>query len=209
VLRELAEGLDYAWRLPSIRMALVLLLVVATLSINITILLAALAAQTLHGDARVFGVLSACFGVGALLGALLTATLARATWPLLLASAGGFGVALLVLAPQRTLPLVLLALAAAGVGCTVYMSTSNALVQLATPGPLQGRVMGLYNYVFVGTALPGALITGWLSQLGGTTLAYLVGGVAAVTMAGVGAAWYARHWHTGTPAHRHTGTPAR
>jgi MFS family permease len=176
-----------------VRMALVVLLVVATLSINFAILLPALAALTLRAGPQAYGIISAWFGIGALAGALLTAALGRATWPLVLASVGGFGAALLTLAPQRELALVALALVVTGIGFTLYMSTSNALVQLATPGHLQGRVLGLYNYIFIATALPGALLTGWLSQIGGTTLAYLVGGVAAVAMAGVGAAWYSGH----------------
>ncbi len=200
--REMGAGLDYAWRTPLVRMTLLLLLVVATVSINFAILLPVLATQTLHADARVYGAISACFGIGALAGALLTAALSRATWPLLVASAGSFGAALLVLAPLRSLPFVILALVFTGIGYTLYMSTSNSLVQLSTPGHLQGRVLGLYSYVFMGTALPGALLTGWLSQIGGTQLAFGIAGACAVLMAGLGLAWhriYERETAAGLP----------
>lgn len=190
VRRDLAEGFRYAWQTPTVRMALVLLLVIATLSINFGLLLPVLAVQTLHAGAPVYGLITACFGLGALVGALGTAARARATWPLLLASAGGFGLALLLLAPQRSLLPVILTLIVMGVVFTLYSATSNALVQLATPGQLQGRVMGLYSFIFFGTAVPGALLTGWLSQIGGTLLAFAVAGVAALLMAGVGLIWY-------------------
>ncbi len=191
-LRALAEGFRYTWHMATVRMVLVLLLVIAILSINFSLLLPVLATQTLHADARVFGIVSACFGVGALGGALLTAALARANWPLLLGSAGGFGLALLLLAPQRTLPAVLLALVVTGLVFTLYSATSNALVQLSTPSHLQGRVLGFYSYILFSTAVPGALLTGWLSQIGGTLLAFAVAGAGALVMTGVGLVWYVR-----------------
>jgi hypothetical protein len=43
-------------------------------------------------------------------------------------------------------------------------------------------VLGLYSYIFIGTAVPGALLTGWLSQVGGAALALVV--------AAIGLAWY-------------------
>jgi MFS family permease len=196
-VREMVEGFRYAWRMPTVRMVLVLLLLISMLSINFSLLLPVLATQTLHADARVYGIVSAFFGVGALGGALLTAALSRANWPLLLGSAGGFGLALLLLAPQHALLVVLLTLFVTGATFTLYTSTSNALVQLATPGHLQGRVLGFYSYIFFSTGVPGALLTGWLSQDGGTLLAFIVAGAGALVMTGVGLGWYLR---AGRPA---------
>jgi len=189
-LRDLAEGFQFAWGMPAVRMTLLLIFFISMMSINFAILLPVLAAQTLRSGAQVYGILTSVFGVGALIGALLAATWARASWPLLLACAGGFGVSLLLLAPLRSLPAVILTLIIMGVVVTIYLAASNTLVQLTTPGHLQGRVMGLYAYLFMGSALPGALLTGWLSQAGGTTLAFIVAGVSALLMAGVGLAWY-------------------
>lgn len=189
-LRDLAEGFRYTWRMPAVRMVLLLVFFISMLSINFAILLPVLAAQTLRSGAQVYGIITSVFGVGALIGALLTATRARATWPLLLISAGGFGLSLLLLAPLRSLPVVILTLIVMGVAATVYLATSNTIVQLSTPDHLQGRVLGLYSYLFLGSALPGALLTGWLSQVGGTKLAFTVAGAAALLMTGVGLAWY-------------------
>ena len=189
-LRDLREGFHYAWHAASVRMALAMLLVVAAVSLNFSLWLPVLAAQTLRVGAQEYGVMSACFGVGGLVGALLAALRGRATWPLLLASVGGFGLATLLLAPLRALPLILIALIVVGVVSTVYMVTSNALTQLATPSHLHGRVMGFYSYIFFGTTVPGALLAGWLAQTGGTTLAFAVAGAVDLLMAGVGLLWY-------------------
>jgi LPXTG-motif cell wall-anchored protein len=105
---------------------------------------------------------------------------------------GGFGLATVLLAPLRSLPLVMVALVVVGVLATVYMVTSNALTQLATPSELHGRVMGFYSYIFIGTTVPGALLAGWLAQTGGTTLAFTVAGAVDMLVAGAGLLWYLR-----------------
>lgn len=191
-LRDLRDGFHFAWRATPVRVALGILLVVAAVSLNFSLWLPVLAAQTLRTGAQAYGVMSACFGVGGLVGALLAALRGRATWPLLLASVGGFGLATVLLAPLRALPLVLIALVVVGVLATVYMVTSNALTQLATPSELHGRVMGFYSYIFLGTTVPGALLAGWLAQTGGTTLAFTVAGGVDMLVAGVGLLWYLR-----------------
>ena len=45
---------------------------------------------------------------------------------------------------------------------------------------LRARVLALYGYVFFGTAPLGGLLAGWLSQTGGTRLAFLVAGASGV-----------------------------
>ncbi|MDQ2717999.1 MAG: MFS transporter, partial [Chloroflexota bacterium] len=77
-----------------------------------------------------------------------------------------------------------------------YTSNSNAMVQLASPGALQGRVAGLYSYVFAGTSPIGALIAGFLVKEGGTELAFSVAGIGGVATIVLVAAWI--RW-TGVP----------
>lgn len=189
-LRDLAEGFRYAWRTPAVRAPLVLVVVVATVTFNFTLWLTVLAGQTLRAGPQVYGVITACFAAGAMVGALAVATRGRATWPGLLASLGGLALGLALLAPLRALPMIMLALVFAGAMRTIYLAISAALVQLATPGHLQGRIMGFYNYALLATAtLTGPLI-GWLTQVGGTTLAIaLAAGVNALLWGG-GLAWY-------------------
>ena len=180
---NLRQGLDYAWRTPRVRLVLLMMLVVATLGMNFNVLLPLLASRTLHSGPEVFGLLSACFGAGALVGALVSASLARAMMPLLIAAAGGFGVFELLLAPQHTVVGAAIVLALVGVCFTLYTANSNSTLQMAVPDQLRGRVMSLYAYVFFGTAPLGGLLAGWLADRGGTELAYFVAGAAGVVMA--------------------------
>jgi MFS family permease len=141
----------------------------------------------LHSGAETFGLLSAVFGAGALVGALTTAARSRASLRLLLLGAAGFGASQLVLAPQTSLIVALVLLFIGGFSFTLWSANANTLLQLEAPDHLRGRVIGLFFYGFVGTASIGGLLAGWLAHLGGTPLAFAVSGsvtlVAAVAAA--------------------------
>jgi len=66
------------------------------------------------------------------------------------------------------------------------------MVQLAAPDALQGRVAGLYSYVFLGTSPLGALFAGYLSEAGGTLLAFGTAGVVGLIVTGLGLLWLRR-----------------
>src|SRR5262249_17726534 len=125
-------------------------------------------------------------------GALISASIGRVSWPVLLASAAGFGLGEALLAPQRTVLGAVLLLVATGIFYTIYTSTTNALVQLSAPPYLPRRVAGLYTYIFAGSSPLGALIAGGLAASGGTDLAFLVAGGTALACAAFGAFMWPR-----------------
>jgi MFS family permease len=176
MLRGTGEGLVYAWNTGVIRMVLMMMLIISTIGINFNVLLPVLASRTLNAGPVVFGVLSAVFGLGALLGALASASLGRASMRMLFIGAVGFAATELVLAPLQVVWGAALALFLAGVAFTLYTSQSNATLQLNVPDRLRGRVLAIYGYVFFGTAPLGGLLAGWLAQVGGTQLAFIVAG---------------------------------
>ena len=177
---SVVEGLRYVRQTPPLRIALIMFTVIAMVCINFSVLLPLLASDTLNAGAEVYGLLTACFGAGALAGALISASIGRATWPVLLVGAAGFGLGELLLAPQRSVVGAVLLLLATGICYTIYTSTTNALVQLSAPPYLQGRVAGLYSYIFAGSSPFGALLAGSLAARGGTDLAFVVAGVVAL-----------------------------
>ena len=77
LLVGLKEGLAYARRDEQVWLVLTLVCVMSTFTLNFNVLLPVLAKQTLHEGPEVFGILSAAFGVGALIGALVSANIAR------------------------------------------------------------------------------------------------------------------------------------
>ncbi|HZU76046.1 MAG TPA: MFS transporter, partial [Dehalococcoidia bacterium] len=180
VVRSAGEGLRYAWNSAVIRRVLLMMLIISTIGINFNVLLPVLASRTLQSGPEVFGMLSAVFGVGALVGALISASLGRASMRVLLSGAAVFSCMELVLAPLHAVWAVALALLGTGVAFSLYTSQSNSTLQLTVTDPLRGRVLGIYGYVFFGTAPLGGLLAGWLAQTGGTQLAFLVAGIAGV-----------------------------
>jgi len=182
IFRSLGEGMVWVVRTRAAWLTCGLLLVVSTLGINFSVLLPVLASVTLHSGPVVFGILTACFGFGALAGALFTATVGRPSWHLLLGGGAAFSALLMVLAPLHWTVACGAVLVLTGVAFTTYTSMSNTTVQLAAPDRLRGRAMAVYGYIFSGVPAPvGGFLAGWLSSVGGTELAFLVGGGGSLT----------------------------
>ena len=182
VLTGIREGLVYAWHTPAVRLVVLITLVVSTLGFNFHVLVPVLASDTLHAGPEGFGLLSASFGAGALLGALAAASLARASWKALVAGTTGFSVALLALAQQTTVPAAAALLFVTGVCFTVWTSNSQSILQLTVPDRLRGRVLSIYLFVFAGFAPVGGLLAGWMAERGGTELAFSVAGGAGLAV---------------------------
>jgi MFS family permease len=187
MIRGIREGLSYAKHSRSVLVILGMMVVFASICFNFSILLPVLAKQTLDAGPRTFGVLSAAFGLGALVGALSAAAIARASWKTMFIGAVGFALCELAIAPLHSAPAVGVLLFVSGIFFTSYTANSNARIQLDTPDHLRGRVLSLYYYAWNGLAPLGALIVGWLAAHGGTQLAFSVAGAAGLAMAVLGA----------------------
>jgi MFS family permease len=181
-VRGMREAFAFLHRVPLAAVVLAVVLFVTTLSFNFNVLLPVLAKRTLEEGPGVFGVVTACFGAGALLGALASAAISRASPRLFLAGTGAFGLAELALAPQTTLGAVGPLLFLTGLAFTLWTSNANATLQLAAPDHLRGRVMGLYYVAFNGAGPAGGVLAGWLAATGGTALAFGVAGSAALAV---------------------------
>jgi MFS family permease len=180
MLEGLREGFRYVAGSRRALVILVLVSVVSMFAVNNNVLLPVLAKATLSSGAETFGLLTAFFGAGALVGALVSAAISRASMRLLLLGTAGYGVALLALAPADTLPPALALLFAGGACFTLWTSNANSLLQLEAPDHLRGRVVGLFYFGFAGTGALGGVIAGALASAGGTALAFTVAGVVTV-----------------------------
>jgi MFS family permease len=180
------EGLAFVRSQPRMLAILALTLILSTFGFNFNVTLPVLAKITMHGDGLVFGFLSAVFGAGALVGALITASRARASAKVLLIGAGVFAGSELLLAPASNVLLAGGLLFLVGIGFTAWAANSQATLQLAAPDRLRGRVIGLYFYAFMGTGPAAGLFAGWLCAKGGTELAFAVaGGISVVAVLAV------------------------
>jgi MFS family permease len=183
VVRGTFEGLRWVLRSHDVTLVLLIVTAMSVVGFNFNVILPLLASSTLHAGPRAFGLLSACFGTGALAGALVSATLGRASWRALILGLCGFSVAMLALAPLRAVWACSLLLFLLGGSFTLLTANANALVQLGVPGHLRGRIVGLYLFAFAGLAPVGGLVAGWLVATGGTALAFGVAGATGLAVA--------------------------
>ncbi len=186
------EAFRFALHDRQLRVVLLVVALVSTVGFNFNVLVPLLASSTVHVGAKGFGLLSAAFGFGALVGALVTASSRGASRRQMALGAGGFGAVALLLAPVHSAAVAGLLLVAVGVCFTLFTANANALVQLGAPDHLRGRLIGLYLFAFVGLAPLGGLLAGWLADLGGTPLAFAVAGATAILSLGLAAVAHRR-----------------
>src|SRR2546426_12530933 len=147
----LKEGLSFAQDHEQIRLMLMLTFVVSTFCLNFNVLLPVLAKHTLHSGPQVFGLLSAVFGVGALIGALVSAHVSRATVGTTAVGSAGFALCELLISPLRTTSVIALLIFVAGICFPTWSSNSDSLIPLVSPEHLPGLMVSLFFIDFAGT----------------------------------------------------------
>lgn len=192
VLADVGETFRFAFSDARVTITFLAVLLVSMFSFNFDVLLPLLARRTLDEGAEVFGLIASMFGVGALCGALILATIGRARIVLVLGGAAGFGLFQVVLAPQDDLAVVCALLVVIGVFYVLWGSSALAVLQLQAPEHLRGRAASLYFFGFMGGAPVGGLWAGSLTAAGGTQLAFAAAGTIAVAVALTGTAAFLR-----------------
>ena len=150
-----------------------------------TTLMPIFARDILHVGPWGLGLLRAAPAAGALVttAVLLRRPIRRAAGLRMFAAVIVFGLATAVFAVSRSLPLSLLALVALGGADAVSMVIRGALVQLATPDAMRGRV-GAVNSLFVGASYQlGGFESGVAASLLGAAPAALLGGLGTIAVA--------------------------
>ncbi|CAA9565739.1 MAG: Uncharacterized MFS-type transporter [uncultured Thermomicrobiales bacterium] len=182
VMESLGEGLYFIRRRRLVFVFFALAAVISVAARPYLQLLPVFARDVLGGDSRFYGALMTANGAGALAGSLLTATLSQVPHKglLLLVSAATLCTALIVFAIVPLVPVALGLLVLIGGSTTLFMSTTNTIIQTLTPDEVRGRVMSVWSLIAAGVMPLGSLL------LGGA--ASLTGRVALVVIAGAGVA---------------------
>jgi MFS family permease len=187
-LAELKEGLSYVAGHPMTRTITGLIGVLSIFGISFVTLIPAWAVRVLHGDARTNGFLQSARGAGALVAALLIASLGRFAFRGKLLTAGTLALpaAMAAFAFVRWTPLALLFIFGAGLSLILVFNLSNALVQTFAPNALRGRIMSVYALTFFGLSPIGSLGMGLAAERLGLTAAVLLGaGITFAAAAGI------------------------
>jgi hypothetical protein len=154
---EVMQSVRYAARTPRIVLVLALLLFVSLFVLNFNVVVPLLARDVFAAGAHGYGLLMACLGVGAVLGALgvASAGLRRPSMAMVVVAAIVVSVGVLGLGFVRSFALAGAILVVTGMGQIVFTSSVNSTVQVTVPDAMRGRMMSLYVLVFVGVTPPG------------------------------------------------------
>jgi len=183
---QLREGFRYVGSTPVLRDSLVMMAVIGCLTYEFQTTLPLMTGGPFHGDSRTYGFLTACMGVGAVVGGLFAAG-RPATGPRrLVRTAALFGVAVLGAAVAPTLPVEEALLLAVGACSITFLALGNATLQLNAAPSMRGRVMSLWSVAFLGSTPIGGPLVGFIGGELGARYGLGIGGVAALVAAAYG-----------------------
>jgi MFS family permease len=190
---QLRAALSYVRARPTLWMPMILVFFVSTFGMNFQVTTALMSRTVFRTGAGAFGLASAVFAAGALVGSLLAARRGRPTLRLLLGTAVAFGVLEILTGMMPDYPAFLIALAPTGLAMIIFTTAANSSTQLGAAADMRGRVMGLYMLVFLGGTPIGAPLVGWMAAEYGTRVSLIAGGVISAAAAVVVAFLLARH----------------
>ncbi len=181
-LAELAEGWRYAMGFLPVRRLLFLLSAVSISISPYSTLMPAIAVKTFHQGAELVGLFIGAVGLGALVSAVSLARrpsiLGLTRWIAVAACAAGIGAIGFSFSRFVWSSAILMMLA--GYGMFMTGAATNTILQSVVDEDKRSRVMSYYTMFFIGSAPFGHFIGGWLAELIGAPLTFLVGGLAAL-----------------------------
>ncbi|MGY3446179.1 MULTISPECIES: MFS transporter [unclassified Bradyrhizobium] len=202
LLRDLKEGIVYAWSGPGMRAALCVAFLANLTAFPLTNgLLPYVARDIFHTDQTGLGYLSASFAVGSLIGSITLSMaggvrIAR----LLIGATLAWYAMLLVFVELRTMPVAMACLLLAGIAQSMSMISAAVMLMRNASAHLRGRVMGVRMMVIYGLPL-GLLAAGSLIDLiGYTATGTLLAAAGFIAMLAIALHWRADLWPVHAPA---------
>lgn len=183
---HLAAGIEYVWA-HKLLLGAISLDLFAVLLGGAVALLPAMAQDVLHAGPDALGVLRAAPAVGAMFvaTALVLRPVNRRAGHWLLCSVAIFGIATVVFGASKSIGLSVCALAVAGGADMVSVSIRQALVQLATPDSMRGRVSSVSQVFISASNELGEFESGVVAHWIGTVPAIIFGGCGTVLVVGL------------------------
>lgn len=184
-LADVREGFRYAVNNRVIRILIVSQGVLSMFGLSLMVLLPAWSADILNGDARTYGMLLSGRGIGALIGALMIASMGSLNVRGKLWTIGNLSMPLVmsIFALARWIPISMALIIITGWSFMIQVNTSNALVQTQVEDHLRGRVMSIYTLIFFGGMPIGGLIAGKLADRVGEPVTLLFNAAVLMTFA--------------------------
>jgi MFS family permease len=181
---KLKQGFAYVFRHSAMSSLVLLVAIGSLLAIPYLTFVPYFARDVLASDEPGLGVLMACSGAGAFLGAITIASLAhlRRRGLFVVRASAGFYAAIIAFTFSRNFYLSGLLLSVAGYCMIISVATINSLLQHLAEDHMRGRVMSIYSTAFLGLPPIGCLIAGSMAHVIGAPLA--IAGMSALALLG-------------------------
>jgi MFS family permease len=172
-LGSIRAGLRYVGHAHAIRGILIRAILVTSCVSAMWALLAVVAQSDLRHGALGYGLLNACIGIGAVVGAVALPRVRARFSPdrIVRDSSIAFAATLMILAFVHQTGVVVVALLVAGFAWISTTATFNIGVQETVPAWVQARALGTYQMVFQGGLALGSAAWGWLAEKSSTPAA--------------------------------------
>ncbi len=186
------DGLNEVWRIPSLRVTLVVFGIVSTFAFNYLVGFPLLVADRLMRSDATFGWLLSTMSLGNVVGSLLVARQREVSAAWMYGSATALATTMTVVAISTNTVLTFIIVFPLGMAATGFVNSSTLLVQQRTNPQMRSRVLALTTVLFLGSTPIGGPITGAIGDTAGAVWANLYG--ALITFAAVA---------VGVPVRRH------
>ncbi|MCZ7567146.1 MAG: MFS transporter [Ardenticatenaceae bacterium] len=184
VWRSMRLGWTYVRATPEVAAVIGLAATFFLVGMSFSDLMPYFARERLHADAAQFGQLLAAVGWGAFVASILlglTRTVER-KGPVMLVCCAVYGVMLIFLGLASDFWSAVAALILLGASSALYFTMNQTLIQMTTPPPLRGRVLGIY-FLASGSQPLGSLMMGAVAQSFGTTTVFVLAGLVCLASA--------------------------
>jgi MFS family permease len=190
--QRLGEGFRYVLERRQMSSLILLVALASIFGVPFLMFIPLFAKDILHVGQRGLGLLMACSGAGAFLGASTIAYLGKIKnrGRFVVISASVFFAAIIAFTFSRDFALSGAMLAVAGYCMILTVANVNSLLQHLADDSMRGRVMSIYATAFLGFAPVGSLIAG--SMAGIITAPIAIAGMSALALVGTWALYFSR-----------------
>lgn len=162
---KILEGIQYVLARPDIFVTMAACSILATFGFNFEIFNALMATKEFKGGVASFGLLGTAVAVGSLSAALISPRLEKyRSTRFVLVGAVIFCLCLLLISVMPSYLTYAISLPLLGATALTTVIAANSITQVNTDHEIRGRVMGIYQFVFLGGAPFSSPLIGWLSE---------------------------------------------
>lgn len=190
-LKELVSGLQLAKQNPVILSNLISLGIVSGLILNLGTYGPLFADRILHAGLNGFSFILFASGAGAMISGIISASSSKSFSQEKIFILGGLcGFTLMVVSQVSNFYISMFIFSLEGVVTILFLINCNTIIQAAAPKEFVGRIMGLYTFLFLGSAPFGSLFVSFILETLGTSQGLFIVGLLTILLVSLTAFFY-------------------